>query len=168
LKSFFSWAKTQFQKDIKIFSADNGSEFLSLHSYFNSSGTSFQHSCPYMPQQNGVVERKHRHLLNVGRALQFQANLPLKFWGESIQTACYLIYRLPTPLLSHKSPYELLHNTPPIYTYLRVFGCLSYVTNLIPVNKFDVRARHCVFLGYSIGQKGYKLYDLTTHKFFTS
>ena len=94
--------------------------------------------------------------------------MPLKFLGESIQTACYLINRLPTPLLSHKSPYELLHTTPPIYTHLRVFGCLSYVTNLTPVNKFDVRARRCVFLGYPIGQKGYKLYDLTTHKFLIS
>jgi hypothetical protein len=61
-----------------------------------------------------------------------------------------------------------LHNTLPTYTHLRVFGCLSYVTNLTPTNKFDVCARHCIFLGYPISQKGYKLYDLTTHKFFTS
>lgn len=168
LKSFFSWAKTQFQRDIKALRADNGSEFLAMRSYLDSCGTLFQYSCPYTPQQNGVVERKHRHLLNVGRALRFQANLPLQFWGESIQTACYLINRLPTPLLSHKSPYELLHNTPPTYTQLRVFGCLSYASNLTPTNKFDVRARRCVFLGYPLGQKGYKVYDLATHKFFTS
>jgi hypothetical protein len=74
LKSFFSWVKTQFQKDIKILRANNDSEFLSILSYLD-----FQHSCPYTPQQNGVVECKHRHLLNIGRALQFQVNLPLKF-----------------------------------------------------------------------------------------
>jgi hypothetical protein len=74
LKSFFSWVKTQFQKDIKILRANNDSEFLSMLSYLD-----FQHSCPYTPQQNGVVECKHRHLLNIGRALQFQVNLPLKF-----------------------------------------------------------------------------------------
>ena len=79
LKSFFSWVKTQFQNDIKILRADNGSEFLSMHSYLDSYGTSFQHSCPYTPQQNRVIELKHRHLLNIGRALQFQVNLPLKF-----------------------------------------------------------------------------------------
>lgn len=139
-----------------------------MRSYLDSYGTSFQYSCPYTPQQNGVVERKHRHLLNVSRALRFQVNLPLQFWGESIQIACYLLNRLPTPLLSHKSPYELLHNTPPTYTHLHVFGCLSYATNLTPTNKFDVRARRCVFLGYPLGQKGYKVYDLATHKLFTS
>jgi len=168
LKSFFSWVKTQFQHDIKTLRADNGGEFLSIRPFLDSCGTLFQHSCPYTPQQNGVVERKHRHLLNVSRALKFQANLPLKFWGESLQTACYLINRLPSPLLSHKSPYELLHNTPPTYTHLRVFGCLSYATNLTPTNKFDERAHRCIFLGYPLGQKGYKVYDLASHKFFTS
>ena len=111
IKSFFSWVQTQFNLPIKTFRSDNRSEFLSLQSFFHHKGTSFQHSCPYTPQQNGIVERKHRHLLNVGRALRFQAHIPLRFLGESIQTACYLINHLPTPLLHHKTPYEILHHT---------------------------------------------------------
>lgn len=141
LKSFFAWVKTQFNCEIKALQSDNGTEFTSMISFFNDHGTIFQHSCTSTPQQNGVVERKHRHLLNVGRALRFQANIPLKFWGESIQTACYLINRLPTPLLSRKSPFEFLHRKSPIYLHLRVFGCLCYATNLSPTHKFDVRAR---------------------------
>lgn len=168
LKSFFSWVKTQFHQDIKILRADNGGEFTSMRSFLDERGTIFQHTCAHTPQQNGVVERKHRHLLNVARALRFQANLPLQFWGESVQTACYLINRLPTPLLSLKSPYELLHKTPPIYSNLRVFGCLCYATNLTPNNKFDYRARRCVFIGYPLGQKGYRVYDLEGKVFFTS
>ena len=108
---------------------------------FNDHETIFQHSYPYTPQKNRVVKRKHRHLLNVGRALRFQGNLPLKFWGESIQTTCYLINRLPTPLLSHKSPYEILHGKSSGYSHIRVFGCLCYATNLTPTHKFDMRAR---------------------------
>lgn len=141
--------------------------YLCCH-FFNDHGTYFQHSCTNTPQQNGVVERKHRHLLNVGRALRFQANIPLTFWGESIQTACYLINRLPTPLLSRTTPYKLLHHKPPIYSHFRVFGCLCYATNLTPIHKFDVRARRCIFIGYPLGQKGYRVYDLETKKIFTS
>ncbi|XP_038693768.1 uncharacterized protein LOC119991495 [Tripterygium wilfordii] len=115
-----------------------------------------------------VVERKHHHLINIAWALRFQANLPLQFWGESVQTACYLINHIPTPLPSHKSPYELLHGHMPNYSHLRVLGCLCYVTHLLPSSKFDARARLCIFLGYPIGQKGYRVYDLPTHKFFTS
>jgi hypothetical protein len=52
-----------------------------MRPFFNGLGILFQHSCPATPQQNGVVERKHHRLLNVARALRFQACLPLQFWG---------------------------------------------------------------------------------------
>ncbi|MGV7953807.1 hypothetical protein PJO47_29535, partial [Mycobacterium kansasii] len=80
--------------------------------YFSNLGILFQSSCPSTPQQNGVIERKHRHLLNVGRALRIDVNLPLGFRGESLLTAAYLINRLPTLVLRHKSSYEMLYNKP--------------------------------------------------------
>ncbi|CAL2253642.1 unnamed protein product [Prunus armeniaca] len=76
--------------------------------------------------------------------------------------------RLPTPLLSNKSPYERLYNRPPTLAHLKVFGCLCYATVVQPLQKFDSRARRCIFVGYPTGQKGYRLYDLATKQFIVS
>ena len=168
LKQFIAYAYTQFNSQIKSIRSDNGMEFISLKPYLTMHGILLQNSCSYTPQQNGVVERKHRHLLNVGRALRFQANLPLKFWGESLLTATYLINRLPTPILKNKSPYELLYGKLPTYHHLRAFGCLCYTTNLQPSTKFSPRVRRCIFIGYPPNQKAYRVYDLNARQFFTS
>ncbi|KAL2228852.1 UNVERIFIED_CONTAM: Retrovirus-related Pol polyprotein from transposon RE2, partial [Sesamum indicum] len=171
LKTFFSLIHTQFNRSIKIMRSDNGSEFLnrSCRDLCHTLGIIHQTSCAYTPQQNGKVERKHRHLLDVARALLFQASLPTKLWGESILTATYLINRTPSKLLQWKTPFELLYGTLPSYTHLRSFGCLCYATNTSPhKHKFESQARKCVMIGYASTQKAYKLYDLENSSSFTS
>lgn len=54
-------------------------------------------SCIEPPQQNGVMEHEYQHILNVARALRFQAELPLKFWSDRVLTVVHLINILPRP-----------------------------------------------------------------------
>jgi hypothetical protein len=111
------------------------------------------------------VECKHRHILQVARALRFHAQLPLQFWGECALTAVHIINRLPSPILSFKTFFELLYSKQPFFSHLRVFGCLAYATNVHAPHKFAPRFILSVFISYPIGQKAYKLFDLS-NKFF--
>ncbi|GKC28659.1 putative RNA-directed DNA polymerase [Tanacetum coccineum] len=126
-------------------------------------------TCPHTPQQNGVVERKHRHLLDTARALMFQASLPKRFWGECVLTATYIINRLPSKIIENKTPYELLHSEKPSYDHMRVLGCLAYYRSIeTNGDKFEIRGRPGVFMGYPSGTKGYKIYDPSNGKIITS
>lgn len=172
LKQFLAMTERQFGKQVKTIRSDNAMELggsFEISEFFSSKGIIHQTTCVYTPQQNGIVERKHKHLLETSRALLYQSKLPIHFWGDCILTATFLINRFPSRILQFKTPYEILFGKPPSYHSLRTFGCLTYACTISQLrDKFDPRSIPSVFLGYPFGKKGYRLLNLQTMKVFIS
>ena len=170
-KSFYEYVYTHFTKRIKVLSSDNAPEFEDgdCREFYRANGMVHQTSCVNRPQQNARVERKHRNILEVARALRLQAGLELKYWGDCVMTAVYIINRLPTQVLDYKVPYEILFKESVDYGDFKVFGCLSFTaTSKTTTDKFANKAIPCVFLGYPPHKKGYRLLDLMTNEILVS
>lgn len=97
LKSFAAYVHTQFGCDILGVRSDNAKKLCEgeMLKFYLENGILHKKSYTESPQQNGIVEREHRHLLETGRDLYFQSNVPAYLWGECLLSACHLINRMP-------------------------------------------------------------------------
>ncbi|RVX02015.1 Retrovirus-related Pol polyprotein from transposon TNT 1-94 [Vitis vinifera] len=153
-QTFNLMVQNQFNSKIQVLKSDNAKEYFtsSLSTYLQNHGIIHISSCVDTPQQNGVAERKNRHLLEVARCLMFSSNVPNYFWGEAILTATYLINRMPSRVLTFQSPRQLFLKQFPHTRAassdlpLKVFGCTAFV-HVYPQNrsKFAPRANKCIF-----------------------
>ena len=82
--NFFALIELQFGERVKVMRSDDETEFNGLKTYFKENGIIHQASMVATPQQNARVERKHRHILNVARALRFQGCLPILIFGVNV------------------------------------------------------------------------------------
>ena len=171
-QSFCAEVKTQFNTSIRTLRSDNAREYFStpFTTFMSSQGILHQSSYAYTPQQNGVAERKNRHLIETARTLLLHSHAPFHFWADAVLTACYLINRMPSSVLQNEISHSILFPTRPLYSLpLRVFGCTCFVHNLSPGNdKLSARSIKCIFLGYSRLQKGYKCFSPITRQCFIS
>nr|CAN66185.1 hypothetical protein VITISV_025185 [Vitis vinifera] len=92
---FYAEIQTQFNISIRVLRSDNAMEYFSapFTSFMSHHGILHQSSCAHTPQQNGVAERKNRHLVETTRTLLLHSNVPFRFWEDVVLTACYLINR---------------------------------------------------------------------------
>ncbi|KAJ9707458.1 hypothetical protein PVL29_002475 [Vitis rotundifolia] len=129
-----------------------------------------QTSCVDIPSQNGVAERKNRHLLETARALMFQMKVPKQFWADAVSTTCFLINRMSTVVLKGDIPYKVIHPQKSLFPIEpRIFCYTCYVRDTRPsVTKLDPKALKCVFLGYSRLQKSYRCFSTDLNKYLVS
>ena len=175
-KNFKNMIQTQFQSKIQILKSDNARDYFNsiLGEFLAQEGIVHLSSCVDTPQQNGIAERKNRHLLEVARSLMFSMNVPKLFWGQAVLTAAYLINRMPSRVLKFQTPCQTLLKSFPTTRLIstvppKIFGCSVFVhINQQHRSKLDPRSLKCIFLGYSSNQKGYKCYSPVTRKFYNS
>jgi len=151
----------QLNQKIKEVQIDWGGEFRPFNPFLNSLGIHHRIICPHTHQKNGLVECKHRHIVDIGFTLLSQASLPLKFWDHAFNIVVYLINRLPTPTPPHTVPYSTIFIKHYDYNFLNTFGCACYPhTRPYHTHKLQFRSTPCTFLGYSSCHKGYKCLDV--------
>ncbi|GKE88382.1 putative ribonuclease H-like domain-containing protein, partial [Tanacetum coccineum] len=117
------------------------------------------------PQQNGVAERKNRTLIEAARTMLADSLLPIPFWAEAVNTACYVLNRVLVTKPQNKTPYELLIGKPPSISFMRPFGCpLTILNTLDPLGKFDGKSDEGYLLGYSTSSKAFRVYNKRTKR----
>ena len=156
---------------LRTLRSDNGGEYTSAEftAYLRKEGVRHEFTVSKTPQQNGVAERMNRTLVETVRSMLSDANLPKRFWAETLSTAVYLRNRSPTTVVQGKTPFEAWMKEKPNVGHLKVFGCLCYAhVAKDERQKFDAKARKCIMLGYGTETKAYRLYDIERKKVFFS
>ena len=168
--AFCAEIQTQFHVPVQILS-DNAKKYMSepFQNYIIKHGILHQTSCVDTPSQNGVAERKNRHL-ETAKALLFQMQVPKHFWADAVSTACFLINRMSSSVLSGETPFHVLFPNKTLFPIEpRIFGCTCFVRDVCPqVTRLDPKSLKCIFLGYSRVQKGYQYYCPSLNRYLVS
>ncbi|GJR54255.1 retrovirus-related pol polyprotein from transposon TNT 1-94 [Tanacetum coccineum] len=165
LKDFLTMIQRNLQAQVITVCTDRGIEFLNktLHAYFKEEGIEHQTSTPRTPEQNDVVERRNRTLVEAARTMLSASKLPLSFWAEAVATACYTQNRSIIISTHGKTAYHIINDRKPSIKHLHIFGCICYITkdgeNL---DKMKEKGDPCVMVGYSTQSKGYRVYNKRT------
>ena len=124
--NFHKYVQTQFNLPIQAFHSDWGGEYQKINKFLKTQGILHRIACPYTHEQNGLAERKIRHIVDTGLTLLAHGHVPFKFWPYAFDTAVSLINAMPTPTLQNSSPYTKFFHTSPPYKDYKVFGCCVY------------------------------------------
>jgi transposase InsO family protein len=165
LKGFLRRVQNEFGLRIKKIRSDNGTEFKNsqIEGFLEDEGIKHEFCSPYTPQQNGVVERKNRNLLDMARTMLDEYKTLDQFWVEAINPACYTINRLYLHRILKKTSYELLTGKNPNVSYFRVFGSKCFIlVKRGRKSKFAPKVVEGFLLGYDSNTRAYRVFNKST------
>ncbi|GKA24895.1 retrovirus-related pol polyprotein from transposon TNT 1-94 [Tanacetum coccineum] len=164
---FLKMIQVRFNATVKNICTNNGAEFVNqtLRDYYEQVGISHETMVERTPQQNGVVERRNRTLVEAAHTMLIFAQAPLFLWAKAIATACYTQNRSIIRRRQGKPPYELLHDRKPDLSYLHVFGALCYPNkDSENLGKLQAKADIGILIRYAPKKKAYHIYNRRTQK----
>nr|CAE02852.1 OSJNBa0014F04.18 [Oryza sativa Japonica Group] len=164
-KKFARIVQNEFDLKIKIIRSDNGKEFKNtcIESFLDEEGIKHEFSAPYLPQQNGVTERKNRTLIEMARTMLDEYKTSDRFWAEAVNTACHAINRLYLHYHLKRTPYELLTGNKPNVSYFHVFGSKCYILNKkARSSNFAPQVDEGFLFGYGSNECAYRVFNKTS------
>ncbi|KAJ9535789.1 hypothetical protein OSB04_un001058 [Centaurea solstitialis] len=165
IKSFVTRVENQSNLKVKVIRSDNGTEFKNsdINSFCDEKGIEKQYSAPRTPQHNGVAERRNRTLIEAARSLLADSKLPITFWAEAVNTACYVQNRTLVVKSQGKTPYEIFKKKKPFIGFFKPFGCPCTILNTkSQLGKFDSKSEEGFLVGYATQCKGYRVFNSVT------
>nr|GEU76864.1 hypothetical protein [Tanacetum cinerariifolium] len=144
--------ENQLSFKVKIIRSDNGTEFKNtdLNQFCGMKGIKKEFSVPRTPQQNGIAKRKNKTLIEAAKTMLVDLLLPIPFWAEAVNTACYVQNRVLVTKPQNKTPYELLLGRTPSTGFMGPFGCpVTILNTLDPLGKFNGKVDEGLLVGYS-------------------
>ncbi|KAJ9556214.1 hypothetical protein OSB04_010828 [Centaurea solstitialis] len=165
IKPFVIRVENKTNLRVKVIRSDNGTEFKNadLNSFCEEKGIERQYSAPRTPQQNGVAERRNRTLIEAARTMLADSKLPITFWVEAVNTACYVQNRVLIVKSKGKTPYELFEKRKPYIGFLQPFGCpCTILDTKTHLGKFESKTDDGFFVGYSSQSKALRVYNSST------
>nr|GEW51255.1 retrovirus-related Pol polyprotein from transposon TNT 1-94 [Tanacetum cinerariifolium] len=120
-------------------------------------------SVPRTPQQNGIAERKNKTPIEAARTMLADSLLPIPFWAEAVNTACYVQNRVLVTKPHNKTPYKLLHGRTPSISFMRPFGCpVTILNTLDSLGKFKGKVDEGFLVGYYFNSKAFRVFNSRT------
>ncbi|GKC50813.1 putative ribonuclease H-like domain-containing protein [Tanacetum coccineum] len=167
LRNFITEIENLKDLKVKIIRCDNRGEFRNkeMDEFCSRKVIKREFSNARTPQQNGVAERRNRTLIEAARTMLADAKLPVTFWAEAVNTACYVQNRVLVNKSQNKTPYELFNGRSSAIGLLRPFGCHVMILNTLDhLGRFDTKGDEGYFIGYSMNSKAFRVFNKRTKK----
>ncbi|GJU40980.1 retrovirus-related pol polyprotein from transposon TNT 1-94 [Tanacetum coccineum] len=165
LIDFLTLVQRGLHAQVTTVQTDKGTKFLNktLHVYFAKEGIRHETSTARTPEQNGVVERQNRTLVEAARTMLSAAKVPLFFWAEAIATTCFTQNRSLVIPRHEKTPFHIINAQKPLVKFFHIFGSLCYIVRYGEnLYKMKEKGDACIFVGYSTQSKAYRVFNKRT------